>query len=61
MGNPTPPGYWSEERSYVARAYPGKGWLKKVAQMPSGQVHEIYLSLKKRKEKEATDVQKCKS
>ena len=45
---PLPPGYWSEERHAVARAYPGKKWLDKVARMPKEQVHEIFLSLKKR-------------
>ena len=55
MNSSVPPGYWSEERTAVAKAYPGKGWLKKVAQMPSEQVHEIWMSLQKRKEKEATD------
>ena len=46
-----PPGYWSEERYAVARAYPGKKWLEKVARMPKEQVHEIWMSLQKRKEK----------
>ena len=46
-----PPGYWSEERYAVARAYPGKKWFDKVASMPKEQVHEIYVSLQKRKEK----------
>ena len=50
---PLPPGYWSEERHAVARAYPGKKWLDKVARMPKEQVHEIFLSLKKREEKKA--------
>lgn len=45
-----PPSYWSEERYAVARAYPGKKWMDKVARMPKEQVHEIYLSLQKRKE-----------
>lgn len=55
------PGYWSEERTAVANAYPGKKWAEKVSRMPKEQVHEIFLSLRKRREKKATDVQKCKS
>ena len=47
-----PPSYWSVERYEVARAYPGKKWMDKVARMPKEQVHEIYMSLRKRKEKE---------
>lgn len=46
----TPPGYWSEERYEVARAYPGKKWMDKVSRMPKEQVHEIWVSLQKRKE-----------
>ena len=46
------PGYWSEERYAVAHAYPGKKWFEKVSRMPPEQVHEIYMSLRKRKEKE---------
>lgn len=46
-----PPKYWSEERYAVAKAYPGKKWLQKVSNMPEAQVHEIWLSLQKRKEK----------
>ena len=49
------PGYWSEERSAVANAYPGKKWAEKVSRMPKEQVHEIFLSLKKREEKKHTD------
>ena len=45
-----PPSYWSEERYAVARAYPGKKWMDKVARMPKEQVHEIYVSLQQRKE-----------
>lgn len=46
-----PPSYWSEERYAVAHAYPGKKWMDKVARMPKEQVHEIYMSLLKRKER----------
>lgn len=55
MGDFLPPGYWSEERYAVARAYPGKKWKDKVSRMPKEQVHEIYLSLQKRKEKQRED------
>lgn len=44
-----PPGYWSKERYEVANAYPGKKWRDKVASMPKEQVHEIWVSLQKRK------------
>lgn len=50
-----PPGYWSEERSAVAKAYPGKKWMDKVARMPKEQVHEIWLSIQKRKKKKSTE------
>jgi hypothetical protein len=56
MNSPVPPGYWSEERTYVAKAYPGKKWMDKVSRMPKEQVHEIYLSLRKKREK---DLQKA--
>lgn len=55
MGDFLPPGYWSVERHAVAKAYPGKNWMEKVARMPKKQVHEIYLSLQKRKEKQRED------
>ena len=59
MSERVPPGYWSEERYAVARAYPGKKWTDKVARMTKEQVHEIWVSLQKRKgKKAATDVQK---
>lgn len=45
------PGYWSEERYEVAHAYPGKKWFEKVSKMPKEQVHEIWVSLQKRKGK----------
>ena len=72
MEKSLPPAYWSEERHAVARAYPGKKWMDKVGRMPKEQVHEIFLSLKKREKRAgkemATDdknvtknVQKCKS
>jgi hypothetical protein len=72
MDRPLPPAYWNEERYAVARAYPGKKWMDKVGRMPKEQVHEIFLSLKKREKRAgkemATDaenvtknVQKCKS
>lgn len=72
MEKPLPPAYWNEERYAVARAYPGKKWMEKVGRMPKEQVHEIFLSLKKREKRAgkemATDdknvtknVQKCKS
>ena len=50
-GKALPPSYWSEERYAVAKAYPGKKWMDKVARMPKEQVHEIYVSLQKRKKK----------
>ncbi len=50
-GKPLPPGYWSEERYAVAKAYPGKKWMEKVARMTKEQVHEIYVSLQERKKK----------
>lgn len=50
-----PPGYWSRERYEVAMAYPGKKWMDKVASMPKEQVHEIWLSLQKRKGKKDAD------
>lgn len=59
MSERVPPGYWSEERYAVARAYPGKKWTDKVARMTKEQVHEIWVSLQKRNGKRAaTDVQK---
>lgn len=55
MSEKLPPGYWSEERYAVARAYPGKKWVDKVARMPKEQVHEIFLSLQNRKENAKND------
>ena len=55
MADGAAPGYWSEERYAVARAYPGKKWWEKVSRMPESQVHEIFLSLRKRKENSKND------
>ena len=54
-GKTVPPGYWSEERYAVAKAYPGKKWMDKVSRMPKEQVHQIFLSLEKRKGKAKND------
>lgn len=54
-GKTVPPGYWSEERYAVAKAYPGKKWMDKVSRMPKEQVHQIFLSLEKKKKRTATD------
>lgn len=54
-GKTVPTGYWSEERYAVAKAYPGKKWMDKVSRMPKEQVHQIFLSLEKRKGKAKND------
>ena len=52
MADGAAPGYWSEERYEVARAYPGKKWWEKVSKMPESQVHEVWVRLQKKKQKE---------
>lgn len=44
--------HYSQERCEVAKAYPGKKWTQKVIQMSDAQIHEIYVNLLKKKEKE---------
>lgn len=46
-------GTYSQERIEVAKAYPGKGWTKKVMGMSDEQVHEIFVSLQFRRDVEA--------
>ena len=43
--------HYTQERVEVAKAYPGKKWSKKVMEMSDAQVHEVFVSLRKRKEK----------
>ena len=43
--------HYTAEREEVAKAYPGKKWAQKVLAMNDAQVHEIYVSILKRKEK----------
>ena len=43
--------HYSQERVEVGKAYPGKKWAKKVLEMSDAQVHEIYVSIMRRKER----------
>lgn len=45
--------HYTQERVQVAKAYPGKKWAAKVLEMSDGQVHQIWIELQKKKEKEA--------
>ena len=43
--------HYTQERVEVAKAYPGKKWSKKVMGMSDAQVHEVFVSIKQRREK----------
>ena len=43
--------HYTAERAEVAKAYPGKKWRQKVLAMSDAQVHEVWVSIQKRKEK----------
>lgn len=43
--------HYTQERVNLAKAYPGKGWQKKVMNMSDAQVHAAWLDVQKRREK----------
>lgn len=47
--------HYTAERSELAKAYPGKKWVEKVAKMPDSQVHTVLVSIRNRKEKKAKE------
>lgn len=47
--------HYTAERAELAKAYPGKKWVEKVAKMPDSQVHTVLVSIRNRKEKKAKE------
>lgn len=45
--------HWTQERSELAKMYPGQKWYKKVLEMSDEQVHATFVSIRNRREKEA--------
>lgn len=44
--------HYTAERAELAKAYPGKKWVEKVAKMPDSQVHVVLTSIRNRKEQQ---------
>lgn len=47
--------HYTAERAELAKAYPGKKWVEKVAKMPDSQVHTVLVSIRNRKEKQKNE------
>ena len=47
--------HFTTERAELSRCYPGKKWVEKVSKMSDAQVHEVYMSILRRKERSKND------